>query len=439
MFTKKSLTRGIGIALACAASVASAAPVASGVFAMRTQNSANDNNFATGDVLFWGANSVQPAATSYGVTRQCPIGVTCTPSSGTVQQALFWRPYDLRPDQYYASRPYDSTLTGPWQLVLSPTPSFSPATNVVVPTQAVGGVDLMPFVQSMSVQGAGLTPTISWQLPASTGNVTIDEVRVRVFDRDNPVTVTNRNGVSSQSFLQSDFIYDGVVPSGQTSFQLPASVGLQYGHQYSIAITLQDMRADGTAQSRSQSFFDFTPLNTGNLNVFLPTFVPVPTTSGLTAGPLYGFNISNVSSNSVTYIDPLVAEGYTYTTGAGDPNFRSVQIVSNVGDGQYDIYVWDPGSSSWLLIKTGLATNEFFDFGSNGVDRFQVRGIETSAGLNPFDITAFVTGLTFIADGNFTGTMQAIIVDTSIPEPATLLLLAAGLCGLVIRRRRAAA
>lgn len=54
---------------------------------------------------------------------------------------------------------------------------------------------------------------------------------------------------------------------------------------------------------------------------------------------------------------------------------------------------------------------ETFDFVNDGhiaggVDRFQVLGIEASVGLDPFELTAFVTGLTFVANGTFNGTMD---------------------------------
>ena len=298
----------------------------------------------------------------------------------------------------------------------------------------MGSVNLMPFVQSMSVQGAGLAPTINWQLPDTTGlNLSVDRVNLFVFDRDSPVTATDSN--TGRTFQQSDFIFNALVPQGQNSFQIPQSANLQYGNQYSIAVAVQDLRPDGTVESRSLSFFDFTPLNTGSLNVYLPTFVPVPTSSGLTAGPLYGFNIGNVLANQVTYIDPLVATGFTFTKGATDPNFKSVLVVSNIGDGLYDVYAWD--GTNWFLVKSGLAVNETWNFGDSGVEKFQIRGIETAAELNPFDITGFVTGLTFVADGSFTGTMQAMITDTStVPEPATLILTALGLLGILVVRRR---
>ena len=425
------------VVLGTATSLASAQlPTANDLFAMRTQNSANDNNFATGDVLYWGIQDAQASSWIYGTTRQCPTGATCSSLSDPdlVRQSLIQRPYSLLPDQYFASRPYDPTLTNPWTLVLSSTPNYASGTNTILTTPAVGSVNLMPFVQSMSVQGAGLAPTINWQLPDTTGlNLSVDRVNLFVFDRDSPVTATDSN--TGRTFQQSDFIFNALVPQGQNSFQIPQSANLQYGNQYSIAVAVQDLRPDGTVESRSLSFFDFTPLNTGSLNVYLPTFVPVPTSSGLTAGPLYGFNIGNVSANQVTYIDPLVATGFTFTKGATDPNFKSVLVVSNIGDGLYDVYAWD--GTNWFLVKSGLAVNETWNFSDSGVEKFQIRGIETAAELNPFDITGFVTGLTFVADGSFTGTMQAMITDTStVPEPATLILTALGLLGILVVRRR---
>ncbi|HYO27427.1 MAG TPA: PEP-CTERM sorting domain-containing protein [Azonexus sp.] len=436
MFSLPQRIAAVSLAFGACAAVAAPAPTTTDTFALRNQNSANSNNYATGDILLWGSNSVNPASTSYGFTRQCPAGSSCTTPNDTdwVKQALYYRPYTVYPDQFFASRPYDANLTNPWDLVLSSDPNYATGTNSVYSTQSVGSVGSMPFVQSMSVSGAGLTPTISWQLPTVLNNVAIDEVRVRVFDIGSPVTTTNRNGSSTQSFQQADFIYESNPITTGNSFQLPSSLNLQYGHQYSIAIALNDKRLDGSPESRSQSFFDFTPLNTGNINVFLPTFQPTPTTSGMTAGPLYGFNISGVSSSTVTYIDPLVATGFTFETGANDPNFWKVEVVSQIGDGFYDVYTWD--GSGWTMVGTGLAAKTLFDFGTAGVSKFQIRGIETSAGLNPFDITAFVTGLLFVGDGNFTGTMQAIVADTSVPEPATFLMLVAGLLGIGIFRRK---
>ena len=54
---------------------------------------------------------------------------------------------------------------------------------------------------------------------------------------------------------------------------------------------------------------------------------------------------------------------------------------------------------------TGLAAGTEYFFAGTGVARFRIDGIETAAGLNPSDPTAFVTTLTFAGSGRFTGTM----------------------------------
>jgi hypothetical protein len=293
----------------------------------------------------------------------------------------------------------------------------------------------MPFVASMTVSGAGLTPTVGWTLPTQTPDG-IDTMRIRVQDISHPVTVESRNG-TPRSFEQADLVWQSPL-LGSTSFTLPAGV-LSYGTSYSIGIDLAHTRADGSVASRSTSYFDFTPIDPATLpagvtDIALPSLKPVPTTNGLLAGPVYGFNVGDVGPDHVTFIDPVVATGFSYRTGAGDPNFKTVQVASNVGDGSYEVWTWT--GSSWQMSAASLAAGASFDFTahgfSSGVDRFEIRGIEPSANVNAFDVTGFVTGLTFVADGSFTGTMQAI----TVPEPATYLLWLAGSGALLGWRRR---
>jgi hypothetical protein len=54
--------------------------------------------------------------------------------------------------------------------------------------------------------------------------------------------------------------------------------------------------------------------------------------------------------------------------------------------------------------------------------------------LSPDDPLAFVTTLTFVADGTFSGTMTPVTVEV-IPEPGTWALMVAGLVGISSYRR----
>jgi hypothetical protein len=145
--------------------------------------------------------------------------------------------------------------------------------------------------------------------------------------------------------------------------------------------------------------------------------------------------VAAVRAGQQIFIDPVVSVGYKYAVGPGNPKFASV-ILPVVGDGVFTLAFLEGQSQ---VVQQLLANTQFF-FPAGGVSAFDVTGIEPSAMLDPSDVTAFITGLTFVADGDFTGTMTPILMDvpdSAVPEPASFVLLASTFVGAgVVRRGR---
>lgn len=157
-----------------------------------------------------------------------------------------------------------------------------------------------------------------------------------------------------------------------------------------------------------------------------PASLPV----GTTVGGAFVFNVT-VIANVPIFIDPIVAAGYSYATGAGDPNFATVELPIGIGDSLYTLSV---GGLEFLL-----AGGDVFDFRNHGflagVDTFSISGIELSAGLDPTNPNAFITQISFVSSGRFTGTQTPLLANTSVPEPETIGLMGiAALIALSSRR-----
>lgn len=288
--------------------------------------------------------------------------------------------------------------------------------------------DALPsFLTDVAVTGGGLTPTITWTVPAN-GAVAPTRVliQVRIIDADTPTQIT-----------AARLVHQEVLPTNQNGFTFTPGTfsnrgvpgfpdGLEVGQRYELSVNL-DYQENGQLKGRARTFFEFTPLpnGTGNVAVFLPSVGP---------DGVFKFNVE-VKAGQTINIDPVVAIGYDYQIGAGDPNFASF-ILPDIGDGLFDLYLFN--GIDWLFQSVITAGDEYF-FGGSGVDRFRVLGIETSAGLNPSDVSAFITGVSFTADGRFTGTMTPITAE--VPEPPMIALIGLTLMALVVvhrRRRRVA-
>ena len=382
----------------------------------RDTRGANNIGIAQGDVLQYGANIV-------GGSGGTTLGASYPPTGFTDPQGLCG-PLAVNARFCANSTPYVINRTAqPWTLRFE-RPNEAP---VLVAGPALGGTEVaVPFPVNVTISGSGLTPTISWTIPNNFG---ADAVRINIFDRGEILP----NGQAQQ-------IHSDQVNPAAGSYTIPAVLSsgpthpLEFGGSYVFNVQLIDTRGDpaiflATGNNaeilrRSSSFFSFSPLSSGPPNVALPTVV----------NGVYNFAVTNVGPNSVTFIDPFVAVGYDYGIGADNPNFASVLLPTGIGDNLFDLFLWN--GSSFADSGINLTGGAQFFFGGLGVDRFSIRGIEVSAMLDPDNVTAFITGLTFVTSGDFTGTMTPLTVEvTDMPEPSTAFLLLASALGLAGLRR----
>jgi len=138
-----------------------------------------------------------------------------------------------------------------------------------------------------------------------------------------------------------------------------------------------------------------------------------------------------VAANVAYNIDPAIARGFVYETGAGNPNFASVELPNIGNPNAYKLYIWNGAA---FVFDTNLNADTLFNFGTGGVNEFEVLGISPTLALNPFDSNDFVTRVTFEGAGNFTGTMTPI----TVPEPSTWAMTLLSFAGLGLATYRTA-
>ncbi len=372
----------------------------------RDTRGANDVGVGQGDRFQFGADIVGGSA---------DVSLGATSSGGFNVGQFLCNPLAVNGNFCSRSTPFNANRLDPWTL------RFSRGADSLLRAgpSLVGAEAAVPFPVSVTLSGSGLTPRISWQVP---GGFVPDGFRVNLYDK----SLLQGNG-------QADVVHSVPISAASTFYDIPSTfssgLSLREGGNYTINLQLIDTRGDvpfngNNAQilRRSSSFFAFTPLSGDNPpDVALPTVVD----------GVYNFNIDQVGPG-ITFIDPFVAVGYDYATGQGNPNFASV-ILPNVGDGQFTLSFNDVTGAQSVSLAQG---SQYF-FGPGGVSAFRVSDIETSAGLDPADATAFITGLSFTANGSFTGTMTPITVFVAeVPEPGRFALAALGLLVIGARLRR---
>lgn len=377
----------------------------------------NSSGLIKGSRLTVGFNNVTPRYDE-GTTIEARQGDTVLP--------LVAVPTTQTPNAFVGTIPYDDALTGSWTLTLR-----NGQDELVVVTPPLGSVPEMRHVSDMQMMRSGPAAapsfTLRWVPPAG-----IDDVSVTLVDLE--------RRVGGLDF--ADRIHTWELASDATSFTLPWTLPsgqtLKHDGLYSLEVktnlrwTGEHRNPSGSSRagailSQTRTFFDF---STGALPELPPgESVYLPSVEVTTSGPVFNFN-NAVLAGRISYYDPFFAIGYDYAIGAGDPRFNSF-VLPGVGSGAFDLYLHD---GTDYLFEAHVAAGVEYAFAPGGVDRFRILGLDVLLQIDPNDATAFVTGLSFVDDGRFTGTMAPVTAPIPLPPAAALGL--AGTMMLIMAARR---
>jgi hypothetical protein len=164
-----------------------------------------------------------------------------------------------------------------------------------------------------------------------------------------------------------------------------------------------------------------------------PCSGPLPPGTGCFLIPLIGFG--GLGTEQPIWIDPPPTSGFEYEVESG-PNFASVELELGFGDDQYE--VWVENGSGGFEFLSALSAGMEYDFTASfpeGLQRFQIRGIEPTSGVGSEPPFGFPTGLKFVSGG-----VEALVnmIPIAVPEPASGFLMIASVLGLISVRRRSA-
>ena len=242
-----------------------------------------------------------------------------------------------------------------------------------------------------------------------------------------PYTAARATGINNRGTLigydevrQSAFLSDGTTT---VTLYDPRRIGASNFTGEIFDINDADQLLGRQGNSSNSPWVLLNPVGVNPQAPLLPA-EQTPTPDG---GAVFTFTVFAAPATPL-FFDPPVAVGYEYEVQDG-PSFASV-LLPNVGDGKYRLELWN--GSAWVDASVDLEAGVSFDFLStvapDGLRSFRIVGIETAVALDPTDPNAFVTGLTFTSGGELRLTQTSLTVDVpAVPEPATWLLMLAGL------------
>jgi len=196
---------------------------------------------------------------------------------------------------------------------------------------------------------------------------------------------------------------------------------------------------NGLLDFRISGLIDTFNVSTPTSQVALPSapVLPTPSNDGFTfSTPPMPVLDGNGNPKPGGFYDPDVAVAYTYEALNADTLFGDVMIPNQYGDGKFQLLIWDETSGEYVDSGIRLLAGVWFNFGElgfqNGVGKFRIAGIETSAMIDPSDPLGFVTGLTFTGSGS---AFKMTPLAAPVPLPAAVWLFGSGLLGLLGSRK----